>query len=759
MKNAHPLVHLVCLLLVSCSGPGQPHSHQKARPNNHDSTTTRSPSGRVAKLSESYNPNADSANKGGFSFQDPKPDDPAQAKKKPFSIEALYKVKYVGHPRWSPDGKQILFVVRSYDLAKGKSKADIYLIKADGTGLRRMTWHEALDFAPEWSPDGKSILFLSSRKEGVQVWIMRADGGEPRKVTDLPFGALAAQWAPDGHGVVVATKLFADLGADLTAQKKLKKDMDASPIKAHLADHLFYRHWTSWEDGKVCHLLYVPLDKDKRPRDLTPGPYDAPAFSLAGRAFDVSSDGEVAFDSNRAGLDARAWTTNKDLYVVAAKGGPMKNLTDANEAFDGVPHYGPKGRYLAFLRQEQPGYESDRFRLAVYDRKTGDVRVLTEGFDNWVEDFHWRPDGRSLVFQAPIKGRYPLFEVDLATGKIHRIPNIPSVRAFDVGPDGRIAFTNTSVARPTELFVAGPRGQSPKRLTFFNKALLATYDVRPAEEAWVPGAEGKPVHVFIVKPHGFKKGKKYPLVLNVHGGPQGQWSDSFRGDWQVYPGAGYVVAFPNPHGSTGYGQAYTAAISKDWGGKVYEDVMKVTDYLAKLPYVDENRMVAMGWSYGGYMMDWLAGHTTRFKAIATMMGVYDLATEYGATEELWFPEWDIGGTPWDNPKVYHKWSPSTYARNFRTPMLIITGEQDFRVPYTQSLRLFTMLRRRGIPARLIVFPNDGHWPSFVRSMPLYYAAHLDWFHRYAGGAASPYDLKAMIRGRAFENNTKKRPKK
>jgi dipeptidyl aminopeptidase/acylaminoacyl peptidase len=355
------------------------------------------------------------------------------------------------------------------------------------------------------------------------------------------------------------------------------------------------------------------------------------------------------------------------------------------------------------------------------------------------------------VFKTAVEGRFPLYRVDMGIGKVERLA-LPSVRAFDIAmgeegdAKGKIAFSFSRISMPRELYVSQPDGSRPIRVTRLNQQIQETHDIRPAEEMWVEGADGKKVHVFLVKPHGFTPSKRYPLIVNIHGGPQYQWADSFRGDWQVYPGAGYVVAFPNPHGSIGYGQSYTRAISGDWGGKVYEDIMKVTDELAKLPYVDENRIGAMGWSYGGYMINWILGHTQRFKALASMMGVYDLRSFYGATEELWFPEFDMPKPPWENPEAYRKWSPSTYADEFRTPTLVITGEKDYRVPYTQSLQLFTALRRQGVDARLIVFPDDGHWPSWVKSMPLYYTAHLDWFHKYLGGEAPPRKVREMVRG-------------
>jgi dipeptidyl aminopeptidase/acylaminoacyl peptidase len=335
------------------------------------------------------------------------------------------------------------------------------------------------------------------------------------------------------------------------------------------------------------------------------------------------------------------------------------------------------------------------------------------------------------------------------------VPGIPSVRDFAVSGKGDIAFTFNSVATPPELYVLRAGETTARKLTNFNDAIVAEYDIRPLEELWVDGPAGRKVHVFVVKPHGFEAGKKYPLILNVHGGPQFQWADSFRGDWQVYPAAGYVVAFPNPTGSTGYGHDYMAAISQDWGGRVYREILAVTKALSQLDYVDPKRMGAMGWSYGGYMMNWLLGKRAEFAAIASMMGLFDLRAFYGSTEELWFPEWDIGGTPWDNPEAYARFDPASHIAAMSTPTLIVTGKKDYRVPYTQSLQLFTSLRRRNVPARLVVLPNDGHWPSVSTGMPLYYAAHLDWFHRYLGGEPSPIDPMHLVRGVGFVSDSPK----
>ena len=703
------------------------------------SLSTAGPSGNaVAVKASTYDPNADPRNRGGWNFADTR--DPAareDAKKKPFSIEALYQLKSVGAPVFSPDGKTVLFTVTSFDLAKGKSNTDIHVVERDGSGHRQLTRNPASDGSPAWLPDGESFVFVSTREDGAQLWRMSVGGGEPERLTSISTGVSNPKLSPDGTKVAFVSSVFPEHGADDEANVAAIEARDDNPIVAHVADELLYRHWTSYDDGRRSHVY------------VTPGDFHSPAFGAGAHGFAWSPDGkEICFVSNRDAPSARSWTTNKDLFVVPASGGKPLNLTDANEAYDGDPIYSPDGRYIAFRRQNEPGYESDRFRLALYDRKSGDVSVLTESFDNWVTDVAWADQGSTLLFKAAEKGRTPLFRVGVNGGAITKL-SLPAVRGWAVAPDGGLGFTFTSIGKPVELFVADKDGDAAMRLTGVNDAVASKYDIRPAEEVWVDGPDGRKIHTFIVKPHGFRKGKRYPTVLNVHGGPQSQWQDSLRGDWQVYPGAGYVVAFPNPTGSTGYGQAFTAAISEDWGGKVYEDVMAVADFLEKEPYVDPKRIGAMGWSYGGYMMNWLLGHTDRFAAIASMMGLYELDSFYGATEELWFPEKDLGGPAWKSPEAYTKWSPSTYAKNFKTPTLVVTGELDYRVPYTQSLQLFTALRRQDVPARLVVFPNDGHWPNHVRSMPLYYAAHLDWFHRYLGGKKSPYAIEDLVAGTAF----------
>jgi dipeptidyl aminopeptidase/acylaminoacyl peptidase len=683
----------------------------------------------------------------------------AWAQGRAFGIEDYYRVKSVSDVHVSPDGKTILYALTTSDLPRARRTTHIWTMDADGGNPRQLTHGHGSEYAPAFSPDGKWISYVSARDGSAQIYLLPTTAGEATRLTSISTGVSDPLWSPDSKWIAFSSDVYPECNGDDACNQRIAATWANGPLEAHMADALLYRHWTQWKDGTRTHVFAVNTTTGET-RDLTPGDMDSPTFQLSGPLqYDFSPDGsELAFVSNHDSDPARS--TNNDIWTVSLSDPSARptNITSSNPAYDGTPRYSPDGKYIGYRMQKQPGYESDLFRLAVYDRSAHTSTVLTESFRNWVDDLQWADDSRSLYFSAELEGNSPIERVDVASKTITPVLTDHAIGEWLITAGGhRLVYTRSSVGRPVELYAAdlanGTAG-TPRPLTHVNDALAREVDIRPAETMWVEGAGGAKIEVFIVKPHGFDPAKKYPLILNVHGGPQSQWMDSFRGDWQVYPGAGYVVAFPNPHGSTGYGQDFTAEISGDWGGMVFQDLMKVTDALAKLPYVDAGRMGAMGWSYGGYMMMWFEGHTNRFKAIAAMMGLFDLRSFYGGTEELWFPEWDLKGTPWES-SLYERWSPSNSVKNFGTPTLVITGERDFRVPYTQSLQFFTSLQRWNIPSRLIVYTNAGHWPSWYE-MALYYTAHLEWFQKYLGGGGPPWTTEQFVRNEVFDRSTGQR---
>lgn len=661
----------------------------------------------------------------------------AQTQKRAFEVKDVYRVQYASGPTVSAKG-QLAYTVSGSILSRQKSFMNIVV---DG----KTVTNDSLSASPQWSEDGKKLYYTSYKSGTAQLYVL--ENGVSTQLTDYALGVQSAIVSPNGRYVAFAAQVdpLTD-GTDGKAQLAALTAKQKNPLQAHLTDSLFLRHWTEYNDGRYWHILVYDL-QTKKYTDLTPGRYDSPVFSPNGPSgFVFSPDSkEICYLSNHDRHPEAS--TNCDLWVVPVTGGETRCLTADNKAWDGSPQYSPDGRWIAYRFQRTPGYESDRFILGLINRKTGEKRVLTEQFDNWVDDFQWSADSKQIYFLGEVRGEEPLYAVDLAKGHIRPVIAGKAISGFCADGKGGFYYSYSTTGKPSALYHADKKGRETQ-VSHLNDQLEAEVDMRPSETMWVMGAKGDSVEVFIVKPHNFDPSKKYPLIVNVHGGPQMQWMNSFRADWQVYPGAGYVVAYPNPHGSTGYGQDFCRAISGDWGGSPYEDVIAVTNKLAELNYVDSTRMGAMGWSYGGYFMNWLQGQPHRFKCLASMMGVFNLKAMWGTTEELWFPNFELGGQPW-NSKLYDKWSPNMYVKNYRTPTLIITGERDYRVSYNQSLEYFTILQTLGIPSRLIIFDNDGHWPSNLKSMPLYYNAHLEWFHKYLGGAPAPWKSEDMVKNGDF----------
>ncbi|MBP5136264.1 MAG: S9 family peptidase, partial [Paludibacteraceae bacterium] len=586
--------------------------------------------------------------------------------KRAFEISDLYRIESVSSFSISPDGERIAMAVAKKNLEKGESKTTIYITDRKGDNKTAVT---TLDWCGEvrWSKDGKELYFCTSDKKAKgkekkgdyssQGQLFRASakkGAKIKAVTNFSMGVNGAVLSKDERFVLFSSKIYPEAGADNELNYKYNKKATSGPVQAHVADSLLYRHWTSWNDGKREHIILFDTKKGTY-TDLTPGDYDSPVFMLGGgNGFGISPDGkEVCFSSNRSKHPEA--NTNSDVFITDINGKKLVNITASNEGWDGDAQYSPDGKYIAYKQQLTPGYESDMINLVVYNRENGEKKVLTEALDNWVDGYKWAADSKSIYFSAEAPGHRRLYNVTI-DGKMTQLTDEVTVGAFDVDRSGNIVFTATTVGKPSALYALNANEKEATQITHFNDKLEKEVDIRSAEIMWVKGAEGADIEVFIVKPHGFDPKKKYPLVLNVHGGPQQQWTNSFRGDWQVYPGKGYIVAFCNPHGSTGYGQDFTRAISGDWGGKPFEDLMAVCDTLEKLPFVDKDRMGAMGWSFGGYMMNWFQAKTKRFKCLASMMGVYNLKSMWGATEELWFPNFDLEGRPWDSEQ-YVKFSP------------------------------------------------------------------------------------------------------
>jgi dipeptidyl aminopeptidase/acylaminoacyl peptidase len=654
--------------------------------------------------------------------------------KHPLSFDDLMKLHRLSSPEVSPDGKWVAYSVSTPDMDLNRGVSNIWMVPTAGGDAIQVT-QSGRDNAPSWSPDGKTLAFISSRDGNSQVYLLSMDGGEAKKLTQLSGGADLFKWSPDGKTVAFTSAVYIDCKDD-PCNTKRDDEKDKSKVKARIYDHLLYRHWDHWSDGKRSHLFVMPVDASSAARDLTPAAdYDTPPDERGGPAdINFSPDSkELCFTAVTDKVEATS--TNGDLFIVPVSGGEPKRIT-TNPGFDGNPVYSPNGNFIAYHAQLTAGYESDRWQVMLYDRKADKSTNLSASFDRSANELAWSPDSKTIYFLAENETLQPIYSMEPRAGATPKKLLDGYNSSFSFESKGTVLVAErTSLTMPGELFIASSDGTGLKQLTHANDSILASVEMNAPETFWFEGAEGTRVQAMLIKPPDFVATKKYPMLVLLHGGPQTMWANSWGYRWnsQVFSGAGYVTLMINRRGSTGYGQKFTDEITNDWGGKAYIDVMKGVDAsIAKFPFIDKNKLAAAGGSYGGYMADWLATHTDRFKAIISHAGVYDKVSMY-ATEELWFEEHDLQGTPWSAPENYKKWSAATYAGDlakYRTPTLVIAGERDYRVPYTQSLEFFNSLQRQGVPSKLLIFPDEGHWVLKPENAQLWYKTFLDWLATY-----------------------------
>jgi len=659
----------------------------------------------------------------------------AQARR-PFTFEDMMALQRVGEPQVSPDGRWVAFSAVKVDLKANTRTPHLWVVPLAGGESRQITSGVAGEDRPRWSPDGKRIAYISSQDGSSQVWTVDFDDatgaltGEPRRITSISTEADGELWSPDGQNILFVSSVYPDCKDD-ACNKARAEEKSMSKVKASIFTGLFYRHWSGYTGGKRSHLFVVPATGGVA-RDLTTGDHDVPPFQLGGSdLYAFSPDGkEVAFTSNISEVEATS--TNNDLFLVPAAGGAPKKITD-NPASDSTPRYSPDGKYIAYLAQVRPGYESDRFRLMLYDRATGQRRTLTENFDRWVGSFAWAPDSKSIYFVAENAGEQPIYVVSVNGGSVRQLERHTN-DDLTVTPNGNtLVFTRTSVRAPNEIYAADLTDtshlRSTRQLTHLNDSALSQVEMPPLQHFWFTGAEKTRVEGFLLKPPGFDSRKKYPMKFLIHGGPQGAWDDAWSYRWnpELFAADGYVVVMINPRGSTGYGQRFIDQINGDWGGRPYVDLMRGLDYVERrYPFVDKDRECALGASYGGYMVNWILGHTTRFKCLVSHDGMFNTESAYGTTEELWFPEWEFKGTPWTNRLMYRRWSPHLFAANFKTPTLVVHGQLDYRLDLSEGLQLFTTLQRLGVPSKMLYFPDEGHWVLKPQNSRLWYKTVNQW---------------------------------
>ena len=640
-----------------------------------------------------------------------------------------------GAPAISPDGKQVVFTINRISVEENKGDSDLWLVPTDGSAPpRRLTWNPGADGGPAWSPDGKRIAFVSKRGEAPpQLHVLTLDGGEAQPVTKLPVAVQGPKWFPDGKRIGFVASTWPDLNGDWPAIQKRLDENKADKVQAKITDTRLLRFWDEYRtDGRFHHVFSVDLATSEV-KDLTPGLARTTDFMAPEESWDLSPEGdEIAYGVNNTEPPYR--TINFDVFIQKI-GAEPRNLTEDNSAHDMIPRYSPDGRWIVYGRNRRPDIDPDFGRLARYDRRSGETRILAEDWDTQADSWTFTPDGKTLVFHAQEKGRVHIYSLPVEGGTPKLLAKGGTTGGVDV-TGNRIVFTRQSLLAPADVFVSNAgdtAGGEPRRLTTLNAERLAEIDFGSVGEATFQGAGGDPVYMHLVFPPGFDPKRKWPLVHMIHGGPHGASLDDFHYRWNgaLLASRGYVVSMVNFHGSTGYGQAFAESILGNHADKPFEDMMKATDWLIAQGYVDEKRMAAAGGSYGGYLVSWILGHTDRFAALVDHAGVYDLMGQFASDDAYGRPN-NYGASPWTDPARIDLYSPSRYAKNFNTPTLILHGEKDYRVPVTQGINLYGVLQGKGVPARIVIFPDENHWVLKPQSALLWWKEVFGWLGKYLG---------------------------
>ena len=637
------------------------------------------------------------------------------AQKRAIAFDDFIALKGVSDPQLSPDGKWVAYTVNTPSLQDNRGISRIWVADVATGRSRQLTGGPGSDRQPRWSPDGKTLAFIATRDSGAQVWLLPIGGGDARKLSHLPDGASDPLWLPTGTGLLVVSD------TKWPADQEIDRRNGAYPTEARIWTNLMWRHWDDFRAGKRQHLFRVDVATGQA-TDLTPVDHDVPTIATGGDGdVAVSPDGKdilVAMHGDSVVAD----NTNADIYAV--DGTTLRRIT-TNPGADNTPRYSPDGRWAAYLSMERAGFEADRLRLMLGDRRSGGAAVeATTGWSLSVGSYTWCPDSKCVYAVVEERGRDNIYRIDIPGFKRTRVVTGGVNTSVQVAPDGKtLVYLHQSNTQPPEVWASG------KALTHHTDSAIATLDLPPLEEFGFVGALGDSVFGWLQKPPGFAAGKRYPLVYLIHGGPQGAWLDSWGARWnlQMFAARGFAVAAVNFHGSTGYGQPFTDAISRHWGDYPYEDLMKGLDVVARLPYVDSTRMGAAGASYGGYMVYWIAGHTDRFKVLVDHDGVFNTVSMAGSTEELWFTDWEFGGNPYANRDLYRQWNPLNFVERWKTPILIVHSQLDYRVDVSEGYQAFTAAKRMGVTAKFLYFPDESHWVTRPRNRRLWWGVTLDWF--------------------------------